>query len=88
MFEVLYYLKINSTIKLILVGDSKQLLPIEDPKYNKQRNKKQKEYFDSLVMKELVDFNKVTLIENKRSDSIMWNLFHRIDELKPSDFGN
>ncbi len=30
MFEILYFLKVNTKIKLILVGDDKQLLPIEN----------------------------------------------------------
>ena len=64
------------------------MLPIEDKKYRKQRRKKQPDFFNSLAMKELVDFNRQTLVENKRSNDELWNLYQRIDEIKSSDFGN
>lgn len=41
-----------------------------------------------MAIKELVDFNRQTLVKNKRSNDELWKLYQIIDELTPSDFGN
>jgi hypothetical protein len=79
MYELLYEIKLRTQVKFIFVGDYEQLPPVEAKSYD---------YFNSLALKELVDFNMQQLTENKRSDSEMWDLFQRVDELNPADFGN
>jgi ATP-dependent exoDNAse (exonuclease V) alpha subunit len=79
MYEILYEIKLRTKVKFIFVGDYDQLPPVEAKSYD---------YFNSLALKELVDFNLQQLTENKRSDNEMWGLFKRVDELNPQDFGN
>ncbi len=78
MFELLYMVKLNTTVKFILVGDHEQLGAVEKTTYD---------YYNSQVLKELVDGNIQRLTVNKRSDDEMWSLYNRIDELGAEDFG-
>jgi hypothetical protein len=81
IYEILYEIKLRfrTKVKFIFVGDYDQLPPVEAKSYN---------YFNSVALKELVEFNIQQLTENKRSDSEMWDLFQRVDELNPEDFRN
>ena len=79
LYQLLYFIKIHTSVKFILVGDYEQLGPVE-----RTRN----DYFNSLVLKELVDSNMIHLTQNMRSDGIMWDLYDKVGVLKPSDFGN
>ena len=79
IYEVLYEIKMRTQVKFIFVGDYDQLPPVEAKSFD---------YFNSLALKELVDFNVHQLTENKRSDREMWNLFERIADLTPIDFGD
>ncbi|KAI8836004.1 hypothetical protein BJ741DRAFT_686289 [Chytriomyces cf. hyalinus JEL632] len=77
VYEVLYYLKLKTNIKYVLVGDYDQLGPVEMRK---------RKYLDSLVLKELVDFQMTLLLVNHRSDDSVSRLFELVDTLRPSDF--
>jgi hypothetical protein len=84
LYDMFYYMKINSDVRFILSGDDAQLKPIEE----KGVKLKSVDYFNSLVMKELVDYNMDRLLVNHRSGNKMWDMFSRIEELEPCDFGN
>ena len=72
LYDIFYYMKLNSKVT------------IED----KQFQRKHVNYFNSLVMKELTDYNSERLLVNHRSCHKMWELYGRIEELEPCDFGN
>ena len=59
IYELLYRIKLITNVKFILVGDYKQLPAVESKKYN---------YSNSLLLKELVDFNIEVLTVNHRNN--------------------
>jgi hypothetical protein len=69
LFDMFYYMKMNSDVKFIPSGDDAQLKPIEEKGFKL----KKVDYFNSLVMKELVDYNMDRLLVNHRSGN---NLVH------------
>jgi energy-coupling factor transporter ATP-binding protein EcfA2 len=65
-------LKNITKIKFIMIGDFKQLLPIEE-------NPRPGNYYkECAALKTLCDYNKINMMINKRSDDTMWNLIHNI----------
>lgn len=84
LYNMFYFMKINSNVKFILSGDSAQLKPIQ----SKGMKLKSVSFFNSTVMKQLVDYNITQLLVNHRSCEKMWELYKRMDELEPCDFGN
>jgi ATP-dependent exoDNAse (exonuclease V) alpha subunit len=80
IYEVLYFIKSNKPdLKFVLVGDSKQLRPVERHQYD---------YFNSFVVQELVDYQRQELTVNKRSNNQLFELFSRVMELGSDDFNN
>ena len=80
IYEVLYYVKIyKPELKFVLVGDTKQLKPVETYNYD---------YFNSFVVKELVEYHRQELTVNKRSNNQLFELFSRVMDLTSEDFSN
>jgi len=69
MYKILSMIKRKYDVKYIIVGDSNQLPAIEEMK---------RDYDNTYVLKYLCDCNRRILTENKRSDSIMWDIYHNI----------
>jgi hypothetical protein len=79
VLEMLYYIKKNTNVKFILIGDYRQCASAE---------RIQHDYEHSTVLKELTDNNIQVLTENKRSNQELWDLYDKVDELSPSDFNS
>jgi len=81
--------KLNSTrCKFIFAGDHYQLPPVKE---DMDGLGEIIDYHNSYVKKFMCDFNLLLLTENKRSDSIMWDLAERAHDhgiVNPADFGN
>ena len=76
MYKILSMIKRKYKVKFIIIGDANQLPAVEEI---------QRDYENSYILKYLTDNNRMTLTENKRSDSIMWDIYHNIldgDEVK------
>jgi 5-methylcytosine-specific restriction protein A len=78
-YQRLLHIKRNSTTKFILVGDFRQLPPVDD-------KIKGMNYKNSIPMHDLSDSNRLELTKNRRSDSIVWNLAQDVNKINPHDF--
>lgn len=67
-------------VKFIMVGDFKQLLPVEETKRSDNF------YKESSALNSLCNHVRINMLINKRSDDIMWNLIHNIDSINIDDF--
>lgn len=79
MYKLLLNLqKMAPNLKYILVGDFAQIPAIEENK---------RDYKNSVVLKELCDFNHVELCYNMRSDNIMFNIYKKVIAGENIDLG-
>ena len=78
LWKRLFLLKEELKIKFILVGDDKQLPPIEDDGI-------ERDYFDSSIVKYLADYKKINLEVIKRYDERLSEILKDVDniDLKP-----
>ncbi len=74
VLEMLYFIKKNTNVKFILIGDYRQCASAE---------RIQHDYEHSTVLKELTENNIQVLTENKRSNQELWDLYDKVDELSP-----
>lgn len=81
IYEILYYVKLQTKVNFVLVGDYKQLGGVE-------KNYRKYDYLNTLVLKELVDYSITELLINHRSDNSVTVLFDIVHTLNPSDFDN
>ncbi|KAI9326614.1 hypothetical protein BDR26DRAFT_941086 [Obelidium mucronatum] len=81
IYEILYYVKLQTKVKFVLVGDYKQLGGVE-------RNNRKYNYLNTMALKELVDYSITELLINHRSDNSVTVLFDIVHTLNPSDFDN
>ena len=80
--------RIKPSIKIIIVGDFNQLLPIDD---RIQENINYEfDYKNSVALKELCDCNMLELTKCRRSDDILYNMckFENIDNIDTSKFSS
>lgn len=80
LWKRLFLLKEELKIKFILVGDDKQLPPIEDNETSLETD-----YFDSSIVKYLADYRKINLEVIKRYDERLSEILKDVDniDLKP-----
>ena len=79
LWKLLLLLKEETKIKFLLVGDEKQLPPIEDDGI-------EREYFNSSIVKYLSNYNKIDLKIKKRYDEKLSKILDDIDNIDKKDF--
>ena len=80
LWKLLLLLKEETKIKFLLVGDNKQLPPIEDDGI-------ERDYFNSSVVKFLSNYNKINLTIKKRYDEKLSKILDDIDNIDKKDLG-
>ena len=70
-YNVFLIIKRLTNVKFIIVGDFKQLSPVND------RVNENTDYRNSLALKQLCDYNKLQLTICRRSNPELFNLFHK-----------
>ena len=81
LWKLLLLLKEETKIKFLLVGDDKQLPPIEDDGI-------ERDYFNSSIVKYLSNYNKINLTIKKRYDKKLSDILDNIDYINIKDFNN
>ena len=76
LYEILHFIKCNSKVRFILLGDYRQLGPVKDTN----------DYSNSTVLKELVEGKIQRLTKNHRCPPDLFELFDKVEELNPNDF--
>jgi hypothetical protein len=80
LWKLLLLLKEETKIKFLLVGDEKQLAPIEDDGI-------EREYFYSSVVKYLSNYNKINLTIKKRYDEKLSKILEDVENINIKDLG-
>ena len=80
LWKLLLLLKEETKIKFLLIGDEKQLPPIEDDGI-------EREYFNSSIVKFLSNYNKINLTIKKRYDEKLSKILDDIDNIDKKDLG-
>lgn len=80
LWRILLLLKDETKINFLLVGDNKQLPPIEDDGI-------ERDYFNSSIVKHLTNYNKVDLKIKKRYDENLSKILDDIDNIDKKDLG-
>lgn len=75
LWKRLFLLKEETKLKFLLVGDEKQLPPIEDDGI-------EKEYFNSSIVKYLTNYRKINLEVIKRYDEKLSEVLKNVDDIK------
>ena len=81
LWKILLLLKEETKIKFLLVGDDKQLPPIEDDGI-------EREYFNSSIVKFLSNYNKINLTVKKRYDEKLSKILEDVENINIKDFKN
>lgn len=79
LWRILLLLKDETKINFLLVGDNKQLPPIEDDGI-------ERDYFNSSIVKHLTNYNKIDLKIKKRYDEKLSKILDDIDNIDKKDF--
>jgi hypothetical protein len=81
LWKLLLLLKEETKINFLLVGDEKQLPPIEDDGI-------ERDYFNSSIVKYLSNYNKINLTVKKRYDENLSKILEDIENINIKDFKN
>jgi hypothetical protein len=81
LWKILLLLKEETKIKFLLIGDEKQLPPIEN-------DGKEREYFNSSIVKFLSNYNKINLTVKKRYDEKLSKILEDVENINIKDFKN
>jgi hypothetical protein len=81
LWKLLLLLKEETKINFLLVGDEKQLPPIED-------DGTERDYFNSSIVKYLSNYNKINLTVKKRYDENLSKILEDIENINIKDFKN
>lgn len=79
LWRILLLLKDETKINFLLVGDNKQLPPIEDDGI-------ERDYLNSSIVKHLINYNKIDLKIKKRYDENLSKILDDIDNIDKKDF--
>jgi len=81
LWKLLLLLKEETKIKFLLVGDEKQLPPIED-------DGTERDYFNSSIVKFLSNYNKINLEVKKRYDEKLSKILEDVENINIKDFNS
>jgi hypothetical protein len=81
LWKILLLLKEETKIKFLLIGDEKQLPPIEDDGI-------ERDYFNSSIVKFLSNYNKINLTVKKRYDEKLSKILEDVENININDFKN
>jgi hypothetical protein len=81
LWKLLLLLKQETQINFLLVGDNKQLPPIEDDGI-------ERDYFNSSIVKYLTNYNKINLEVKKRYDKKLSEILKDVENINMNDFNN
>ena len=79
LWKLLLLLKEETKIKFLLIGDEKQLPPIEDDGI-------ERDYFNSSIVKYLSNYNKINLEVKKRYDEKLSKILEDVENINIKDF--
>ena len=79
LWKVILLLKEETKIKFLLIGDEKQLPPIEDDGI-------ERDYFNSSIVKYLSNYNKINLEVKKRYDEKLSKILEDVENINIKDF--
>jgi hypothetical protein len=80
LWRKLLILKDKTKINFLLVGDNKQLPPVENDGI-------ERDYFNSSIVKQLINYNKIDLEVKKRYDEKLSKILDDIDNIDKKDLG-
>jgi hypothetical protein len=80
LWKKLLLLKEETKINFLLVGDNKQLPPIEDDGI-------ERDYFNSSIVKYLTNYNKINLQVKKRYDEKLSKILEDVENINKNDLG-
>ena len=81
LWRLLLLLKEETKINFLLVGDNKQLPPIEDDGI-------ERDYFNSSIVKYLTNYNKINLEVKKRYDEKLSEILKDVENINMNNFKN